>query len=71
MNDDGAETQGDDDGGDAGIASVGAMIIFASFVALFPITSRAWIIDLCALLGKSSSASAPTRLMKTWFAAVR
>ena len=33
--DDGAEIQGDDDGGDVRIASVGAMIIFASFVALF------------------------------------
>ena len=38
--DDGAETQGDDGDDDVRIASVGAMIIFASFVALFSNTSR-------------------------------
>ena len=48
-NDDGAETRGDADDGDVPIASVGVMIIFASFVALFSNTSRAQIIDLCAL----------------------
>ena len=46
--DDGAEKQGDDDDDDVRIASVGAMIIFASFVALFSIALRAWIIDPCA-----------------------